>query len=625
MPAFLRCFRPVLILGIAACCLVSPALAQDDDDEPNTIFSLGKKPFIYASASSANQLKEKVGYVFDTAGHPDTLDTILGLIDKNVNGLDGLNWEKPAGLMMFLNSVYPPSFETVAALPISDVDQFKSMMELGTQVMREKRDSENENHYQLITPRRNIQIRIEGGYAFVQMPWMDPDAAFTRDLPDAAALFSGLKNQFDAGITLDVTAVPKPTRQLIMNFLTSTMSTQMQQRDGEADSTYELRRSWMQADIDGLKLFFNEIRTMSLGVRVNPDLREANIDLVMDVDEGGELLEEILASSSKPSYFTPILTEDSPVSLCWSAIAAQRDIDRWTNALEALKGESARVIEEQELGEVPGEGSALWQALTAMQESIKEGHLDVFGQMYNDTDGKIALVGAMRVEDGDLIGNGLADIMARVQNLENFPEDDIKLQMNVAQHEGINFHRMEILKADAGAKEIFGNGLGMTIGCSGRTMWMCVGGDGAFGTLTDTMDNLVAAYENPVDASTSEAMRLIVKVNELIQLGKSADAANTKEREAKAAEAAKLAGKEETEEKKGTGRGRSERDKRIAQWRERRATNRNLFAETLAEGDDRIRLDVRPTDSGMRTRVTFEEGFIKAIGRVIQTNFENGE
>lgn len=615
MPA--RFSRPLsLTLALATICCPTALMAQDDDG-PAPLFSAGNRPFVYAMAASANRLKDEATYMFDVAGMPDAVDGILEALDNNVNGLAGLDWDRPAGMMVYLNSVFPPSFEFVSFLPISTEEEFQSMMEIGTQIMRA--EPNEPGRYELITPRRNIQIRIENNYAFIQMPIMEPDPTFDRDLPSPATMVAGLANQFDIGITLDVEAVPKATRSLLTNVLTSTLSTQMQQRDEEADSTYELRRSWMQADIDAYKIAFEECQKMSFGVNVDSDNRSANIDFVMDVKDGGQLLEEILASSTKPSYFSPLLADDAPVSLSWSGLMAERDRERYSNALEALKGEVSRVIEENdELGNVPSNGSPLFQALDALKVTAQEGYLDMFGQFYNDSDGKLALVGAVRILDGEDVASGLADVLRRLQSEIDFGE----LTIGANEHNGVTFHRLIIEDADAGAVEIFGKGAGVIVGADSRNLWICAGGEKSFDTLTSTMDQLVFAYENPSEHKSVSSMRLVVKVNEVITLAKSAGAANDKEKAQKAAEKAAAAGKDaKPAASSQEASGRSSNENRRSQWRERRAAQRQLFMEALEEGDDRIEVNARPTDNGIRMRAVFEEGFIRGVGRMIGSRF----
>lgn len=584
---------------LAAVLFVSPmAVAQDDEDSTLPMLRTGNRPFVYMMAASANRLKEEATYMFDVAGMPDALDSILTTLDDNVLGLEGIDWDRPAGMMMYLNSVFPPSFEVVAFLPVEEMGEFQNLMELGNSILKE--EPNEPGRYELITTRRNIQMRVENGYAFIQMPWTDPDPTFDRELPSPTALVGSLSNQFDLGITLDVEAIPKATRSLILNVLTSTMSTQMQQRDDEPDSRYEARRALSQGDIDGLKLLFEECERISIGLNVNSESQSANLDFVFDVKDGGELLQEILASSSKTSYFSPLLDDEAPISLSWSGIMAQRDIDKYSGFLDAVKPELARLIEENgEFGPVPTEGSPMFNSITALKESISDGHVDIFGQLYRDSNEKLAVVLAMRVEDGETIALGLEDLLQRLPEVPDVGE----VELAAGEHRNVTFHRLEAADPGPAWQEVFGSGVGVSLGSDARTAWLCLGGDKSFDVLKSTMDELVAAYEDPgqIRASAS-AMRMVVHAGELINTIRSAQQADKPA---------------ETEENVKKDEEKDPRFDRRERFRQRRDQNREMFVEALSDGGDRVELSVRPTDTGTRMRIEFAEGFIGGIGRMI--------
>ena len=594
--------------------------AQEETDDPKPILTVGSRPLAVLTAASANRLKDEATFMFDTAGMPDAVDGILSVLDENVNGLQGIDWERPAGVMVYLNSVFPPSFEFVAFLPVASVEEFQSMMELGPVVMR--KDASEDDRYELITPQRNIQIRMQNDYAFIQLPPMDPDPAFDRDLPDPLAMVSGLVSQFDLAVSLDVESIPKGTRDLIYNVLASTMSTQIQQRDDEPDSRYQMRKSWMQADIDGLKLMFDELKRLSIGIDVTREQGGANIDMLLDVREGSKMLEEIFASTTKPSYFTPLLSESSPVSLSWSAVMAERDRERYEGVLEGFKGELARGIEEDgDLGTVPDDASPLFHAISALQSTAREGHLDVFGQFYRDSADKLAIVGALRLQDGDAVAAGLVDFLMRIQG----KGDADNIEIGAYEHAGISFHRVLIENPDAGAIELFGDDGGITFGCGPRSIWACVGGGESFDTLTGVVDELTAAYENPTDREIPASMRLVVHTTQVIDLAQGAGAANRAARAEAAAE-----DKDDSSDAKDTVERTAEISKkpnfgtqqgRGARRRQRRAEAGQMLQEALAEGDDRIQVEFRPTDNGMRMRSHFDLGFVRGVGRIIGSRF----
>lgn len=598
-----------LLLSLIA--LPKAALAQNrDDDEPTPIFSTGKRPFVVVAASSANQIKEKLTYVFETAGYPEAINAILGQLDENVNGLNGLNWDRPAGIMVFLDSVIPPAFEFVAFLPMSDVAQFQSMMELGPVIMRE--DPLEEGRFELIGPRQNVQIRTQGDYAFIQMPIMDPDPAFDRDLPPPESLVAGLTSQFDIGVTLDVDAVPKATRDLIFNMISATMSTQMQQRDEEPDTVYAVRDAWQQRDLAGLKLFFQDTQRISFGWKVDPESGYAHADLILKARDASDMLKEIFLAATKPSYFTPLISDLAPISVSYSNVFAERDRKAGSESIEAAKDWLAMKIEEEDLGVVPGEGSPLFLALSALSETVAKGHLDMFAQIYRDANEKIAVVGALRVEDGDAVAAGLQDLLIRFRDEKDIGE----IQIGYRDHSDIIFHRIEFKDPDAGAQELFGAQPGVMVGSTSRSVWFCIGGDASYDVLTGVMDELKASYENPVDRVSPAPMSVILHLRDLIDLVQGAEAANKKERaEEQATQAEELAAVK-TEGKPAEGG-----DERARQWQEIRAKRQaarqkrnQIFLETLEAGEDMIHLEFRPTDEGFRMQFRFDVGFIKGVG-----------
>ena len=596
----------LLTLVMLTAAMSAPAVAQDDEDTNpiQPIFAGGKKPFVVVTASSANQLKEKASFMFEAAGYPDAVDMVLNQLDNTVNGLSGLNWDRPIGMMIFLDAIVPPSLEFVVFAPMSSKEQFQSMMELGPVIMREDGDG----RFTLVGPNRDISIRTENGYAFIQLPIMEPDTAFERELPAPATLTAQLTTQFDVGVTLDVEAVPKVTRDLLLNFMTATMSTQIQQRDGESDGTYQMRKSWMQADIDAIKLMLNEMQRVSLGVRMDNEGETpgAHIDMVMQVREGTKLLEAMMASSTKASYFTPLLSEESPVSLSYSGVMAEWDIERYFGVLEGFKGEIGRIVEEEDLGVAPAEGGPLMNALNAMQATVQEGHLDTFAQLYRDSDEKLALVTAMRVVEGETLAVGLRDMLMRIQDKADIGE----MTLGAAEHQSISFHRMEFKEPNAGVKEMFGNKPQVNFGIGDRSIWMSVGGEESFSTLTGVMDELVEAYENPKPREIPASMRLVIHTTDLVEMVQNAEQASRKER----AEQRNLDGEEAQNPRGGDA---SAQLQRFQERREARQKRNQEFLETLAEGGDRLVIEARPVDNGARMRVRFEMGFVKALGRAI--------
>jgi len=592
----------VFITGITA--------AQDDADSPSLIRvpKLGTNPLAIVTLSSANRAKQKFQALCDIAGHPEAAKDIIRRIDEATDTLGGVDKSRPAGMAIYLDSVFPPRFEFVAFAPLSDIDMFMSTLEKGP-VVASPVPGEN-GRFELLGATNTSQVRVENGYAFIQLPIMDPDEEFDRDLLDPLTHFSRITRQYDISITLDVESIPKATRRLLTSFVTSTMSTQMQQRDEEADGLYEMRRAWMQGDIDSIKLLLDECRRLSLGISVEPETRLAHLDFLIDVQEGSDLLQEMLSSVTRQSYFAPILNDSSAVSLSMSQMLPDRDRQRYSGILEGLKLELSRQIEVQNLGPELDQTSPVLAGITALQDTINEGHLDIFGQCYADPDDNLVVVAAVRVEDGETIAAGLADMLNRLQGQPGLKG----LQIGFEEHSGIEFHRIVFDTPEPARDAILGPESGVVFGCGPRSLWLGLGGEHTMETIGSVMTELVAAYEQPTQQVRSSNLRLVVNVDQLIQLGDAASSATS------AAASEKDEGAPETTE---LPKGKPKDNRRTSFSRRRRrdaktqAAREASWRDTFAEGGDRIRVDYQPSDTGGRVRVELGEAFLKGIGRAI--------
>lgn len=130
-------------------------------------------------------------------------------------------------------------------------------------------------------------------------------------------------------------------------------------------------------------------------------------------------------------------------------------------------------------------------------------------------------------------------------------------------------------------------------------------------TVSAVMDQLQAAYDNPTEVARSSNMRIVVNIDQLIQLSETAQAgtttANTESKDSASAE-------ENNEADDSNSRPLSRRrQRRSASAAARRAS----WKETFAEGGDRVRLDFQPTKHGGRLRIELGEAFLKGFGRAI--------
>ncbi|MCH2202924.1 MAG: hypothetical protein MK102_13205 [Fuerstiella sp.] len=561
-------------------------------------------PLAVVTLSSIRQAREKFQTLFEIAGHPKTANDITTRIDQATDNLFGIDQTLPGGVAVYLDSIFPPVFEFVAFVPISDTDAFMQTLELGPVVASQVAGAAG--RYELVGPTQTSQVRVQNGYAFIQLPVMDPDQDFERPLFEPVGLLRKHTNAFDLSLTLDVDSIPKATRNLLLSFLTSTMSTLMQQRDEEADGLYEIRRAWMQADIDTLNLLLDECRQMTIGLSVDTERHLANVDFLIDIREGSTLLNEIFNSTAEPSYFAPILNDNAAFSLSISQILSDRNRKRGIGVLEGVKKELARQVDVKNLGPELDETSPVVAGLTALQDTFKKGHLDAFGQCYTDEDGNPVVIASVRVRHGETIAAGLNDILSRLQGQHNLET----LRINIAEHAGIRFHRIGFSESERGRVGFPGSNNGLVFGCGSRSFWLGLGGEQTIHVVSSVIDQLQAAYEQPAQRAHSSNIRLIVNISQLIQLIETARVTNSAD-----ATVSDRTDKEPDTVTPGDRNSRQRNGRR--QFSATRRARRTAWRKSFAEGGDRIRIDYHPTKNGVRFRVEFGEAFLKGIGRAI--------
>lgn len=626
---FVSFFAVATLLGSMTEAAPQPGEEKSDKDEnPLSLIAEGNRPLLTITFASADRFMEQSRYVFDAAGNPEAFKVVEKFVSETLNNLDGFNREKPFGIMAYLPVAIPPLPEFIAFVPVDSVEAATKLIEKAPVVIRKETE---EGRYEVIGPNRTFPVLMRDGYAFMPIGNDPPEEALDRDLPNPSQLLAGQAQQFDVSVRLDVESIPVATRTLLMTLISTGISSQLQQRDGEPDGAYKIRRTEGERGLEAIKMLITECQQITLGLKVDPTEQAVNIDMIVDALEGSKFLKEIFQSTEKPSYFIPLLDDDAAVSLSMSSMMAERDKEAYIEMMEGVKMEVTRLIEENKLGATPDENSPIGQAMTAVQRTLEEGHVDVFAQFYRDSSGKLAIVWAGRILEGDAMAAGLLDALTRLKDV-----DDIKkageLQIGAAEHLGITFHRLTFDQQPPEAVAVFGKQIGLTIGIGSQSLWGVIGGEDSLATLTSVMDKLEEAVQSPSERTTPPNFRVIVNVNQLVEMAMIADTAGSKAREekelaaaAEAAATATLQGSAPPEEPKAaaaenTGR-RQNRNGRGEQFARRRDQGGKIFRDTMAEGDDRIEIDSRLTETGMRSRIRLEEGFVKIFGRLLANAF----
>ncbi|MFO0177670.1 MAG: hypothetical protein ACK55P_10775, partial [Planctomyces sp.] len=653
--SIMRVRHVLLALGFLFCGLPF-SVVQAQSDEPASPLQLiqeGKRPLLTITFSGADRFMAKSKYIFEASEHSEVFGIIENFMKDSMNNLEGFNRGKPFGIMGYLPVAIPPLPEFVAFVPVDSVEAATKLVEKAPVVISK---GSEEGQYEVIGPNRTFPVLMRDGYAFIPLGNQPDKKILERAFPDPADLLAGQAQEFDAAVRLDVESIPVATRTLLYGLINSGISTQLQQRAGEAEGAYRIRRTEGERGLAALKMLFMDCQKITFGVNISEEEQAVNLDMVIDAIKGSQMLKEMFSSTERPSYFIPLLDENAAVSVSISSLMADREKEAYGEMMEGFRMEVARLIEENKLGPVPDENSPIGQAMTAIQKTLQEGHMDIFAQFYRDSAGKLAIVWAGRVQDGEAINAGAMDVLTRLKDIEQV-QNMGELQINAGEHHGVMLHRLNFAIQPPEAVAVFGDNVGMTMGMGATAIWGVIGGEESTATLKSVMDKLEEAQATAADQRTPPNFRVIINVNQLVEMAEIArevSMTRRQEREAAAGAEAALAqtpvdtpapgapgagaapapgaapaggpGAGRGFGRGGRGRGGFQPNPAQAAAMQRRAEQgRRIAMETLKEGDDRIEIDSRLTETGARLRVRLEQGFVKMFGRLVANGISGGE
>jgi hypothetical protein len=235
------------------------------------------------------------------------------------------------------------------------------------------------------------------------------------------------------------------------------------------------------------------------------------------------------------------------------------------------------------------------------------------------------------------------DLLTRLKDIEVLKQAG-EMQIGAGEHLGVTFHRLTFAIQPPEATAVFGDNVGLTLGMGSTAIWGVIGGEESLATLKGVMDKLEAATQSPTDVRTPPSFRVIVNVNQLVEMAETAQVASQSRRaEREAAAGAEAALELQIADGsapapggapapaaggpgRGQGRGRGFRGgPNAARMAQRAEQGGRIARETLKEGDDRIEIDTRLTETGARSRVRLEQGFVKIFGRLVANALGGGD
>jgi len=547
-----RCIRATVVAWCAVallCCsaAVKPLAAQEKKSQAKG------QPFLVVSVASFERLMEDADFMFASAGRPELSEMIGGAL-SNVRDLKGLNRDSSAGMLLFLDGLTPVP---IGFVPVKDIDEMMKTLTVGPVTTNKIEDG----LYEIRGPSQSLFAKISGDYAFVARTQENLE----RDLSDPVQYTRRLSASYDVAVSLNLRAIPKSSRELLLDFLRASTEASLQQRDEEPDSAYRIRKAAGMVNLENTEMFLTQAEEATLGFNVSSADKAAFLELIITADPKSEYAKLLNELGTSRSRFTPLMKNSAPLTA-----SAALMVDK--NGRKFLK-ELMTVAEQELIGSLDKSASKdekkvspISELFKSVQASVSDGKLDFVAQFVGDPPGPFTFAGGVQIAESEKFNVGLTEIFERLKGKSEFES----VETNVVEHRGVILHRLQGKNIPDNANRLFGKDHGLYVGSGNGILWFAIGAENGLPALKAMIDTVTDA---PADDNPVMPAQFVMHVSSWLALMERPDGTVNPVVE--------------------------------------------LMRDAFAQGGGTIRADLKPVQDGMQLRLNADEGFIRLVGKAI--------
>ncbi|MEO1999971.1 MAG: hypothetical protein ABGZ17_32415, partial [Planctomycetaceae bacterium] len=485
--------------------------AQDDADaESDTAEETYRAPLVTINVASVNRILGGIDQIFSQADRSEIAEMLTGML-SNVGNLKGLDRDKPFGMMLFLKTGLPPQPEPIGYLPVDNIADLMKTVEIGPVSMRKV---DGDNRYELAGANRTLHVLLQDGYAFVGNT---PDL-LDRKFPNPETVNSQLSTSYDIALNLNLTTIPEAIKSVFVTFLKANSQSELQQRDGERDSAFRVRRANGESTLEFIEQLLTQCKSMTIGVRASPTDKNAVFDININALEDSTFATYLTDLAGRQSYFDCLLDETTPFALSVSWMMDKREKKSVLEILDVAKNEIARGLagrDEDDEDEAENKNKKdntaqqegpLQDIFKSLKATAEEGHIDFFMQMEGKPAEGFTLIGGARIAEGRRVASALQNVLQLIQERS----EDATIELNASSHQGVTFHRIQGPNDDD--SRLFGEDPAFFVGSSSKTIWFCLGGNDALPTMTSAIDRVLEDLASPKERAPSAPFQIVGNV-----------------------------------------------------------------------------------------------------------------
>ncbi|MFQ5733890.1 MAG: hypothetical protein ACE5KM_18280, partial [Planctomycetaceae bacterium] len=257
-------FHLLLAFGIASVA-GTPLVAADKPPQREV-------PLFVANLAGADRLLKDSDRLFRLIERRDLGLALKATIALSTSGLKGVDRKRPLGLMTLIDPGEAPEPVGVVYVPIANAKDFlEALAALRVDVKPAG------NGYALKWNGESYAMRIQQRYAFLARRMK----SLKRKFGDPAVDFAALSNAYDAAIRIQLDAVPKELRWMILDYARASAAIGLQRRPGESVVDHRLRKSLGMLALAGMAELLRDGRSLTIGVALKKPRTSAVLEMRM--------------------------------------------------------------------------------------------------------------------------------------------------------------------------------------------------------------------------------------------------------------------------------------------------------------------------------------------------------
>lgn len=562
------------LIGFFSGAIAFTPFAQAADTKSDTDY-----PLVVFNAASLQRLRENAGLMFASAERADMTDFVDKWTAETLKETKGLDRSRPFGMMMYLNTDGFLRPLGIGYLPIENLDDALQTLAYGAGTITPVEGKPNRHDIQY-----NENFKLRTVYLNRYLYIVGPDGNETCldwNFPDPEKLTSRLSTQYDLAISCLIKSIPIGLKTLALEGVKSQLIADLQQRDGEPESAYRLRRASGEGWVDVLDKVVNQGEEITIGGKIDPETKAGRIEFEVAGTNDSKLAKLFQNMAGKRSYFGNLMDNPSTftMSVSWQLEENQRKL--LFTYFEAAQRDLLKNVGPEMANEL---GKIVDPLFKNLLTSADVGHLDGLAQLVGSGEGNFALLGGVKLATSKKMPDQIAELLAFVKS-NNSGEDASRtevierLELSADSIDSFPVHRLEISPPDEMGQRLFGETAYLYLYASPNALWAAFGGETALNSLREAVAS-VAAPPSQQQGKNRVPFLFVTHAKNWLPVNESSSP---------------------------------------------NAAKHNERMEASFESDnDAITIEIRPTDRGVRIRADFQSGFISLMGRGVTSGIENG-